>query len=117
MCGSSRPRDAARHPNGPRTPAFTCQRLNRTTFVLEEDDKWGENPLIYAKLFPHTIVLIDTGCGGATQTPGIEGTLKTYLETVPVADNHDEPLNPGGLRTYTLICSHCHYDHIGKYVM
>ena len=113
MCGPLKSQGVARSPNGQATPAFTCQRLNSTTFVLEENDRWAENPLIYAKVFLHTIVLIDTGCGGAAQTPGIQGTLKSYLETVPVPDNGNKPLNLGGLRSYTIVCSHCHYDHIG----
>ncbi|KAL2203586.1 Metallo-hydrolase/oxidoreductase [Sarocladium strictum] len=93
-------------------PAFSCRRHNRTTFVLQEDDKWGEQPLIYAKLYPRHIVVIDSGCGGSLHSPGRDITLRRFLETVPVADNGDQPLNPSGKRQYTLICTHCHYDHI-----
>jgi glyoxylase-like metal-dependent hydrolase (beta-lactamase superfamily II) len=39
--------------------------------------------------------------------------LREYLEHCPVSCNDDEPLNPGGARQYTIICTHCHYDHIG----
>ncbi|KAH7367678.1 beta-lactamase-like protein [Plectosphaerella cucumerina] len=94
-------------------PAFTCEKLNSTTFVLEEHDRWSENPLIYAKVLPETIILIDTGCGGSKQTPGIEGTLKDFLENTPVKANNSRPLNHGATRQYTVICTHCHYDHIG----
>ncbi|EEY21458.1 conserved hypothetical protein [Verticillium alfalfae VaMs.102] len=95
------------------TPAFSCQRLNSTTFVVQENDKWSEEPLIYVKTYPHDIVLIDSGCGGSSETPTIDLTLKVYLETVPVPDNEGLPLNRSGVRPYTIISTHCHYDHIG----
>lgn len=112
MCSPKRPPGTAPSID-PDEPAFVCQKLNGSTFVLEERDKWGEQPLIYAKLLPSTVVLIDTGCGGDAQTPGIRGTLRSFLETVPVPDNGDRPLNPEGAKSYTIICTHCHYDHIG----
>lgn len=95
--------------------AFSCERLNGTTFVLEEHDRWSENPLIYVKVLPETLVLIDTGCGGAIQTPDIQGTLKEFLEDVSVETNGDRPLNPKATKSYAVICTHCHYDHIGGF--
>jgi len=46
------------------TTSFTARRINLTTFVIIEDDKYGENPYIYAKVHPATPVLVlsDTGC-------------------------------------------------------
>lgn len=44
--------------------SFSTKRLNSTTFVITEDDKYREHPLIYAKVHPKApiIVLSDTGC-------------------------------------------------------
>jgi len=43
--------------------SFTTRRVNRTTFVVQEDDRFVELPLIYVKLHPHepVIILSDTG--------------------------------------------------------
>lgn len=44
--------------------SFTTKRINRTTFVVREDDLWEEHPLIYVKLHPLVplVILSDTGC-------------------------------------------------------
>lgn len=44
--------------------SFSCSRLNSSTFVIREDDAYGEHPFIYAKIHPQVpiIVLSDTGC-------------------------------------------------------
>lgn len=98
----------------PGSTCFSASRLNDTTFQIVEDDKWAERPIIYAKVYPSTIVLLDTGCGGATRDPRVElKSLRIFLETFPVADNGNSPLNLSGERSYLVICTHCHYDHIG----
>ncbi|KFX89571.1 hypothetical protein V490_06938 [Pseudogymnoascus sp. VKM F-3557] len=98
----------------PGTTCFTASRLNDTTFQIVEDDKWAERPIIYAKVYPSTIVLLDTGCGGAARDPRVElKSLRIFLETFPVADNGNNPLNLGAERSYLVICTHCHFDHIG----
>lgn len=100
--------------DGPST-CFTCTRLNPSTFRIVEADKYGEFPFIYAKIYDSVIVLIDTGCGGAARDPDVKLTsLRDFIETYPVEQNDNKPLNLGGRKSYVVICTHCHYDHIGK---
>lgn len=99
-----------------REPAFKAWKLNSTTFIIKEHkDSYDERPLIYAKMMPggNTIVIVDTGCGGATEDPTINiKSLRVFIETVPIPDNDHEPINEGGRMKYTVILTHCHYDHI-----
>jgi glyoxylase-like metal-dependent hydrolase (beta-lactamase superfamily II) len=96
--------------------AFNATRLTPSTFLIKEfDDIYSEHPHIYAKLLPtaNTLLLIDTGCGGASNDPTIEVTsLREYIETVGVDKNGGKPLNEGGRMGYIVVLSHCHYDHI-----
>lgn len=111
-----------------KSSAFTATRLTTSTFLIKEfDDIYSEHPLIYATLVPEshqtrsgTILLIDTGCGGASNDPDVQITsLREFIETVDVQDNDGRPLNPideeGGRMSYVVITTHCHYDHIRKY--
>lgn len=96
--------------------AFTAHRLTRSTFlIVEVDDIYGEHPYIYAKLVPDagTILLFDTGCGGASDDRTVHITsLREFLESVPIAENGGRPLNDGARMRYVVALSHCHYDHI-----
>jgi glyoxylase-like metal-dependent hydrolase (beta-lactamase superfamily II) len=104
----------------PPTTCFSIFQQNSTTWRIVEDDKYGEYPFIYVKITKHAIVLVDTGCGGAVKDAGkVElKELRKFLETYPVYGNAGEdgeamPLNPNGGKDYLVVCSHCHYDHIG----
>ena len=101
------------------TPYFSCSRLNATTFVIHENDKYEEHPFIYVKICddPPLVTLSDTGCGGGSDEQDNSKNLREFIETCPIPSNGGKPLNPrdsdGELsRTYSIICSHCHYDHI-----
>ncbi|KAJ6785617.1 hypothetical protein PWT90_00490 [Aphanocladium album] len=89
---------------------FSCFRLNKSTFRIVEADVYDQTPFIYAKVYESTVVLIDTGCGG--QSDDVRDSLKTFLETAPVAENGNSPIN-AAKRPYTIISTHCHFDHIG----
>lgn len=72
-------------------------------------------PFIYAKVYDSVLILIDTGCGGAARDPSVElKSLRQFIETYPVDDNNNQPLNPGGKKHYVVVCTHCHFDHIGE---
>ena len=100
-------------------PLFRCERLNASTFVILENDKYGEHPLIYVKRYtePKLLVLTDTGCGSGDSPKTSTGDLRDYIENVQVLANAGAPLNPrapDGRPTskYLVIGTHCHYDHI-----
>ena len=96
---------------------FKCTRLNPETFLIVENDEYGEHPFIYVKLFtePAVVVLSDTGCGGSFDaSKPSQSTLRDFIETGNLAANGGRPLNPrdSNHKPYLIICTHCHYDHI-----
>lgn len=91
---------------------FTSIRVNKSTFLVVEDDTFGEEPYIYVKIYPKHLLLTDTGCNAPRQKHHSVTTLRQYLENYPVPVNGGKCLNPGGLKEYVIVCSHCHYDHI-----
>lgn len=104
---------------GETIPYFRCTRLNSTTFVIVENDKYKEKPFIYVKTYtdPPLLVLSDTGCGGIDISKPSPGNLLDFIETISVPSNQERPLNPRlsngkPSKDYLIICTHCHYDHI-----
>jgi glyoxylase-like metal-dependent hydrolase (beta-lactamase superfamily II) len=92
--------------------SFISRRVNNSTFLVIEDDGYGEQPYIYIKIYEQYLLLTDTGCNSPrSKTPSLT-SLRQYLETSPVSANKDRCLNPYGRKKYIIICSHCHYDHI-----
>ncbi|KAK3055610.1 hypothetical protein LTR09_003531 [Extremus antarcticus] len=79
--------------------SFTTKRVNRSTFVIYEDDIYAGN---------------DTGCDEPSEKHKHDRyvRLRQYLEECPVEDNDNKPLNPN-CDQYFVILTHCHYDHIG----
>ena len=101
------------------TSAFKASKLNASTFlIIEYKDIYDEQPFIYAKvdIQSNTILIIDTGCGGATDDPNVDlKDLRESIETFDVDDNNGKPINEGGRMKYIVVLSHCHYDHICRY--
>jgi hypothetical protein len=49
--------------------SFAAKKLNASTFLITEDDAYGEHPLIYVKVHPTVPVIVigDTGCDRASK--------------------------------------------------
>ncbi|KAG0651700.1 hypothetical protein D0Z07_2088 [Hyphodiscus hymeniophilus] len=92
--------------------SFISRRVNSSTFIVCEDDSFGEQPYIYVKAYEDHLLITDTGCNSPRSSRPSLTSLKEYLETYPVPLNDHRPLNPGGKKRYIIACSHCHYDHI-----
>lgn len=103
--------------NTARIAAFKASKLTSAVFkIVEYDDIYSEHPFIYAKILPQVIVLVDSGCGGASNNPTVDVTnLREFLETWPVDENNGKPFNENGSREYIVVCTHCHYDHIREF--
>ncbi|PQE21770.1 Metallo-beta-lactamase domain-containing 2 protein [Rutstroemia sp. NJR-2017a WRK4] len=94
------------------TTSFVSRRVNPSTFVVSEDDDFGEQPYIYIKIYAKFIVVTDSGCNKPRNKDVQISSLRQYIEEYPIASNSNASLNPGGEKAYIIICSHCHYDHI-----
>lgn len=80
---------------------FTGTRLNQTTFRLVEEDRHIERPIVYVKLYPTGVVVIDTGCNNPRNAKLPVTNLRQFIETVPIDQNKGMPLNPDGSQNGT----------------
>ena len=90
-------------------PPYHCSKLNDSTRLIIHHDEYSEFPFVYVKLYTDLslAVVIDTGCGahnGHDGTPVLE--LRDFI--------HHEILS-GEPASFDLlvVCTHCHFDHIG----
>lgn len=92
--------------------SFVSRRLNPSTFVLSEDDSYGEQPYIYVKLGFNSVIITDTGCNSPRDKTIKLTSLRQFIEEYPIPSYNNQSLNPNGEKPYIIICTHCHYDHI-----
>jgi glyoxylase-like metal-dependent hydrolase (beta-lactamase superfamily II) len=93
-------------------PSFVERRVNSSTFLIIEDDAYGERPHIYVKIFPNHLLITDTGCNTPRSKKPSLTSIRKYLETYPLLSYNNQCLNPNGEKKYIILCTHCHYDHI-----
>lgn len=114
---------------------FTVSRVNSTTWAICENDSYGEHPIIYCLIHPTLplIIISDTGCDSPNKskkngkcftipyldqllTPLLTAKyvhLLDFLRHYPIPENSHQPLDAHpGERSYIIICTHCHFDHI-----
>ncbi|KAJ9654607.1 hypothetical protein H2198_006353 [Neophaeococcomyces mojaviensis] len=76
------------------------------TYVIRENDHFGEYPNIYAKVYygsnhvPSAIILSDSGTGLSSD----DGWNIAVFLSSTINPNHSAP--------YVVLTTHCHYDHI-----
>ena len=92
--------------------SFISRRINSSTFLIIEDDSYGEQPYIYVKVYPNHLLITDTGCNSPRSKKRCLVSLRQYLETFPLSSNNQQSLNPNGAKGYVILCTQCHYDHI-----
>lgn len=110
MSSSSTPSSASG--SLPLTTSFVSRRVNPSTFLFIEDDRYGEQPHIYVKVYPNYLLITDTGSNMPRSKEASFTSLRQYLEAYPVPSNNNECLNEDNKKKYIIICSHCHSDHI-----
>jgi hypothetical protein len=76
--------------------SFVSRRVNNSTFLVIEDDGYGEQPHIYVKIYPEYLLISDTGCNKPRSKKLSLTSLREYLENYPVSWNENRCLNPDG---------------------
>jgi glyoxylase-like metal-dependent hydrolase (beta-lactamase superfamily II) len=72
-----------------------CEQLSARTFLVVEQDRFGQYPFMYVILGEDKCILIDSGCGS--------GDYRDFVTT---------RINKARL-PYLVISTHVHFDHIG----
>jgi glyoxylase-like metal-dependent hydrolase (beta-lactamase superfamily II) len=95
---------------GDEGPTYALSRLNSTTWLVVHNDKYYEFPYIYVKVYNHLqlAVVFDTGCGtkyGKSHEQPAE--LMTFIVERIL------PEDSSSVYGFMIICTHCHFDHIG----
>ncbi|KAF2805553.1 uncharacterized protein BDZ99DRAFT_450180 [Mytilinidion resinicola] len=104
-------------PSNPSCP-FSIRRINPITYLIRENDIYGEHPHIYAKICSSNtlsiIVLSDTGVG--TNLPNPQYSPSSPQSSQPkfwnIGTFLEHTINPDSRIPYVVITTHCHYDHI-----
>ena len=92
---------------------YASSKLNDSTYLIVHNDKYFEFPYIYVKLYSHPplAVVIDTGCGTHNGKDGSSPMeLKHFIEHHIFTGTEHETVHG---REWLVICTHCHFDHIG----
>lgn len=91
---------------------YTSSRLNNSTYLVVQNDKYSEFPFIYVKIYSdhHLAVVLDTGCGpqSATDHTAQLADLKDFIEDRVLGLNEASTEK----YEYLVVCTHCHFDHI-----
>ena len=106
-----------RHDNNTRYSFSTLYETeNAKTYLIREHDEYGEFPNIFAKVYldpcsnlPCGIILIDTGTGLSVTSNSALTNVSSHHN---IASLLEQTINPNHTAPYTVIVSHCHYDHI-----
>lgn len=115
MCfGTSQPPKNGANAEPNKIP-YHVSRLNDSTHLIVHNDSYYEYPFIYIKLYPSLplAVIIDTGCGAKPSKEGSPAQeIKDFIQSAILQDNPPTPDHDAEYN-FLVVCTHCHFDHIG----
>ncbi|KAK7207384.1 beta-lactamase-like protein [Myxozyma melibiosi] len=96
------------------TSCFTWTKLNSTIYRIMQNDKMGDEPFIYVKVYPTLLLIVDTGSGPdfAKDTTVTEKSIRSFIEKHLAAEGRLLTAD-GEKKQYLIFITHTHYDHIG----